>query len=58
MFRPFLVVFGPEVGDCLGPCHSRFLTVGGHHKNIFAVNLGQLSLDRDIKILVNEISQL
>ena len=31
---------------------------GGHHKNIFAVNLGQLTLDRDIKKLADEVSIL
>ena len=31
---------------------------GGQHKNIFSVNLGQLSLDRDIKLLSNEIALL
>ena len=31
---------------------------GGQHKNIFAVNLGQLTLDRDIKKLVDEITIL
>ncbi len=31
---------------------------GGQHKNIFSLNLGQLSLDRDIKKLSDEISIL
>lgn len=31
---------------------------GGQHKNIFAVNLGQLTLDRDIRKLADEISIL
>jgi hypothetical protein len=31
---------------------------GGHHKNIFNVNLGQLALDRDIKLLSTDIAHL
>lgn len=31
---------------------------GGQHKNIFSVNLGQITLDRDIKRLVEEITVL
>ncbi len=31
---------------------------GGQHKNIFSVNLGQMTLDRDIKKLSDEISHL
>ena len=31
---------------------------GGQHKNIFSLNLGQLTLDRDINQLVDEISIL
>ena len=31
---------------------------GGQHKNIFAVNLGNLQLDRDIKNLSNEVAKL
>jgi predicted nucleic acid-binding Zn-ribbon protein len=31
---------------------------GGQHKNIFAVNLGQMQLDKDIKNLSNEVSKL
>ena len=31
---------------------------GGQHKNIFGVNLGQYTLDRDIKKLLEEIGGL
>jgi hypothetical protein len=31
---------------------------GGQHKNIFAVNLGQMQLDKDIKNLSNEVTKL
>jgi chromosome segregation ATPase len=31
---------------------------GGQHKNIFAVNLGHMQLDKDIKNLSNEVAKL